>query len=348
MNERESSTELGSRPQLNAEKQTPGTPRTPTTAQLKLAAKAAEIKVIPHDDGPSGYLATCLVKCTLPHKDPGNVPVWTRKNGGENGETLVVQPGWDVKKSCSTGYPYGALPRLILIWMVSEAKIRKDRRIKLGDSFAEFARKLEIGDDSRGKRSMARNLQKQLQRLLKCHISFHRGLKGVYSEAGTLRAMEGYELENAAISSKNALWWDVRNPDGKAFFESWIELSPDFFAAIMKSAVPFRIEAISMLKSSALAIDLYILCCYLTEYIDSKKLKSHALTWEYLADQLGCHYASNRELSRKVRVAMRKVQAAYPTLRIKYMPHGGGMVVQRSPLAVKRRSERRTHSATAS
>lgn len=359
--------EIGSSLKLPAaipQTQTPAAPapaavKKPSKRKLKLVEKAASLKDL-DGDGKMRFLATYLVKCTLPHRDPGNVPVWTRKNAGGN-ETLVVQPGWDLEKGCSTGYPYGALPRLILIWMVTEAKRLNNPRIELGSSFAEFARTLEIDGDRGGKRSMAKNLQKQLRRLLSCHISFHRGLKGpkVYSEGGKLYATEGtegYELENAAIARKHALWWETGKPVltgptpvAKERPQCWIELSLDFFESITRSAVPFKLEAVSMLKGSPLELDLYVLCAYLAHYLQEKKLKKHLLTWKALSEQLGCQYADESELGRKVRAAMKHVKLAYPELRFQFVSGGldkggkarkGGMEILPSRLAVKLRSQR--------
>ncbi len=52
-----------------------------------------------------------LVLVTLPHKDPGDVPEWVRRNGNI---TLAVQPGYkddpqDSRRRVCIGYPYGSI-----------------------------------------------------------------------------------------------------------------------------------------------------------------------------------------------------------------------------------------------
>src|SRR5712691_474860 len=94
-------------------------------------------------------MARELVLVTLPHKDPGNVPRWTRRNGNI---TLAVQPGYkddpkDHRKSVCIGYPYGSIARLILYWIVTEARRTGDPRLELGKSLAEFMRKLGLKPD---------------------------------------------------------------------------------------------------------------------------------------------------------------------------------------------------------
>jgi hypothetical protein len=58
------------------------------------------------------------VQVTLPHRNPGDVPAWSRSNGSL---TMTVRPGWDHEKQKTLGYPYGSIPRLLLFWLTAEA-----------------------------------------------------------------------------------------------------------------------------------------------------------------------------------------------------------------------------------
>ena len=95
-------------------------------------------------------MARQLVQCTLPHTDPGNVPLWKRSCGEM---TLAIQPGIDIDTEKSIGYPYGTVPRLLLFWIITEAVQTKNRRIVLGRSLAEFMRALGFNPNGGGKRS---------------------------------------------------------------------------------------------------------------------------------------------------------------------------------------------------
>jgi hypothetical protein len=68
------------------------------------------------DDVERAYIARQLVQCTLPHSNPGDVPLWTRRNGNY---TLSLQQG--ARDGELIGYPYGVLPRLLMFWVVTEA-----------------------------------------------------------------------------------------------------------------------------------------------------------------------------------------------------------------------------------
>ena len=85
------------------------------------------------DDQNIGYLCSQLIMCTLPHSDPGPVPVWTRRDGMF---TLSIQAGFDRDGRCY-GLPYGSIPRLVLVWLISEA-VRKGPVVEVGYSLSDF------------------------------------------------------------------------------------------------------------------------------------------------------------------------------------------------------------------
>jgi hypothetical protein len=54
----------------------------PNSVAIKLAEAAAEIRAQPSPSpGDLAFMARQLVLANLPHRDPGNVPVWRRENG---------------------------------------------------------------------------------------------------------------------------------------------------------------------------------------------------------------------------------------------------------------------------
>ena len=68
--------------------------------KMKLISVAGDIRLDP-DKTESAFMARQLVQATLPHKNPGNVQIWSRTNGTL---TLSIQPGMDTKKKKSIGY----------------------------------------------------------------------------------------------------------------------------------------------------------------------------------------------------------------------------------------------------
>ena len=81
-----------------------------------------------------GFMAKMLVQTTLPHRaQPGNQ--YTRTDG-------------DVTLSITdlggAGLPYGAYPRLILVWMTTEALRTGERKLELGRSLSSFMGQLGL------------------------------------------------------------------------------------------------------------------------------------------------------------------------------------------------------------
>ena len=81
-----------------------------------------------------GFMAKMLVQTTLPHRaQPGKQ--YTRTDG-------------DVTLSITdlggAGLPYGAYPRLILVWMTTEALRTGERKLELGRSLSSFMAKLGL------------------------------------------------------------------------------------------------------------------------------------------------------------------------------------------------------------
>ena len=92
----------------------------------------------------AAYLARELVQASLPHSNPGDIPLWTRRNGDV---TLAIQPGINIRTGKSYGYPYGTIPRLLLFWITTEAVRIRSRRLELGHSLNGFMADLGLKRD---------------------------------------------------------------------------------------------------------------------------------------------------------------------------------------------------------
>jgi hypothetical protein len=283
-----------------------------TRQNVRLLDAAEAIRLDP-DKTEAAFIARQLVQATLPHKNPGDVPAWSRTNGNL---TLGIQPGWNFKKDKSVGYPYGTIPRLLLFWITTEAVKTKDRRIELGNSLTAFMKQLGLNPDNGGsgaKRSDARRLRDQMQRLFQAKISFHQ-----------TREEEGHSGDawlSMDVAPKGAFWWDEKHPDQSSLWDSWIQLGEDFYEAIVAAPVPVDIRALKALKRSPLALDLYAWATY-TAYRTHKSGQARALSWELLHEQLGGEYTNPKEFARNARLALRKVQTVYPALGLEFVKGG--------------------------
>jgi len=288
-----------------------------TRHQNKLLDAAQAIQLDP-DKTEAAFIARQLVQATLPHKNPGNVPLWKRTNGNL---TLAVQPGMNTRTEKSYGYPYGAIPRLLMFWMTTEAVRTNNPRLELGNSLASFMRQLGLDPSRGGPRSDARRLRDQMQRLFKATISFDQ----TREEGGR----KGEAWLDMKVAPEAVLWWDERYPEQPAFWGSWVELSPQFYRAITAAPVPVDMRALRALKRSPLALDLYAWATH-SAYRTQKTGQSRSISWQSLHEQLGGEYANLDEFARKARLALRKVQAVYPDLGLEY-EKGGVRVLPCNP-----------------
>ena len=261
-------------------------------------------------------LARPLVQATLPHRNPGDVPIWTRTNGAL---TLSIQPGYmtnpKTRQPHCVGYPYGSLPRLLLFWMNTEAVREKSRRLYLGKNLSEFLRELGLDYTRRGELSDARRLTEQMRRLFYSRITFE--YSNDYGE--TRLAME--------VAPKSQLWWNLKEPGQGVLWDSWIELGEDFHRAITEHTVPLDLRALRALKQSPLALDLYAWLLHRSFGVTEKGQPAF-VPWRSLMGQVGADYARLDNFTAKAKRALVEVQVAAGTGRLDFEEVNGGLMIR--------------------
>jgi hypothetical protein len=273
-----------------------------TPAQQKFLEAAAVIRLDPAN-ADAAFMARYLVQCTLPHSDPGNVPLWKRRNGNL---TLSIVPGTDRDTGQSTGFPYGSIPRLLLFWIVTEAKRAGSRRLELGNSLAEFICAVGLDPNTGGgKRGDAQRLRQQMVRLFRAIISFEVRVEDPHRHGQSWLDMQ--------VAPKGELWWDPKQPEQGTLWGSWIELGEDFYRAITASAVPLDTRALKALKRSPLALDLYAWAVY-KSWMANKNGVPQFVPWQGLMEQLGADYDPKRtdKFKTQVKAKLRKVSKVFP------------------------------------
>jgi hypothetical protein len=309
----------------------------PTAAQEKFLAGCEIIQQAPLDGEPA-FMARQLVQCTLPHSNPGDVPVWSRKNGNVS---LSLQPGFDENDQC-IGFPFGTLPRLLLFWMIREILRTNSRRLSLSgrddngkenSSLSAFMRELDLIPASAGGHG-ARRLKDQMRRLFNCRISFR-----VIEEKSDGHGERWLHME---VAPEGELWWDVKRPEQGSLWNSWIEVGEKFYQAVLQSPVPVDMRALRLLKTSALALDLYSWCVW--KAFEARRTgRKQSIAWKILMRQLGCEYGgkdSEKTFKKNAGAALRRVKNAYPMLKIG-KEIGGFSVLPSSGLAIVPRAARR-------
>jgi len=286
-------------------------PKVPSAAQRDLVEQGVSIFQETPSAQDAAFIARELVLASLPHSNPGDRPVWMRRNGDV---TLAIQPGINLETGRSFGYPYGIIPRLLLFWMTTEAIRRKTRRLELGSSLNGFLAELGLsGYTGRGKRGDAKRLREQMERLFRSRFSLER-LK-TDEEQSRKRWLD------MQVAPQGELWWSVRAPDQGALWGSWTELGELFYAALTSAPVPVDMRALRALKRSPLALDLYAWLTFQAFRAHYSRLPRFE-TWAQLHGHMGGEYADIDNFRKKVKAAMAKIRAVYTGLPLGRRPGG--------------------------
>ena len=245
--------------------------------------------------GALGFMARAMVQATLPHsKVEGNE--FTRVNG--HYKLSILAPS-------SIGLPYGAIPRLLLSWLTTEAVQTRQRELELGDSLSDFMRELDMVPTG-GRWGSITRLKSQTTRL------FASSITAIY-ESGP-----GVSIINQTVADQASFWWDAKTPDQAGLWKSTVTLSERFFNEVIDRPVPIDMRAIRALKKSPMALDVYTWLTYRASYLK----KPTIVPWSALALQFGSNYAELRFFKRAFLVELRKVVLVYGQVQVEALDHG--------------------------
>lgn len=266
-----------------------------------------------------GYMARVLVQATMPHSKPQGSE-FVRSNGTL--EVSIVSPE-------KIGLPYGSYPRLLLAWLSTEAVRTGSPTLFMGDSLSEFMRRLGLLPTG-GRWGTIPRLKEQADRLFGSSVIAYEARE----DAGARVRTRGSRI---SVADEWDLWWDpqrVADPGQGSLFQSWVKLTERFFQQVTDRPVPLDMRAISALKKSPLALDLYAWTTYRVSYLGRRT----EIPWEALEMQFGAGYADtpqgHRDFKKKLLGALRKVSTVYPALRAD--EGAKGLVLLPSPPHVRR------------
>jgi hypothetical protein len=243
--------------------------------------------------GALGFMSRLLIMVNLPYRNPGkDCKNWHRQNGNVS---IDVVTGYEDGRPI--GLPYGAYPRLILAYLVTQAVKTQSPNIYLGKSFARFLE--AIGVTKGGKQYKI--LHKQLERTLFASFSW------------TYRTDKQLSRTNIQVSSQSQFWWDEKGVEQQYLWESYIQLNHYFFKEILRNAVPLDLRTLATLKNSPLGLDLYMFIAWRTFNLE----KEIYISWESLEQQLGAQYSELKKFARDCRMHIRRIQSLQSGLNIK-------------------------------
>ena len=210
------------------------------------------------------FAARPLIQATLPHSRTAGTN-YVRRNGN-----LTLE----VRASADYGLPYGVIPRVLIIWMTSEACRKKSRTLEMGKNLSEFMRKLDIPIEGRA----IAQLKKQMDSLFTSVFYVRYNV----SEGG--RTGLGHELITPV---KNYICWDTpKDISQPNLFPNELTLFEDFYKDIISLPVPVDLRAIRGLRKSPMAVDIY-------EWLTLKNYyakRPTVIPWDALQFQFGAGY----------------------------------------------------------
>lgn len=258
-----------------------------------------------------GYLAKLFSQTSLPYQDPGDIPVWYRRNGAL---TLTVQPGMLIDaagNAKSLGYPYGTVPRLLLTWLSTEAVRTKSPELVLGASLTDFMRKLELTPTG-GKTGTITRLRRQMERLFQSTLS-------VRIDDGDPDHQAGAKL---SVASSYDLWWAKDSADQPSLMPSTVRLSYEFFQEVTSRPVPMDLGALRVLRRSPMRLDIYAWLTHRMSYLQ----RPTVISWDLLRLQFGSNLKDTKQgrsqFKRDFERHLQQVLAVYRDARVEILDTG--------------------------
>ncbi|EQL43562.1 hypothetical protein M770_31910 (plasmid) [Pseudomonas aeruginosa VRFPA03] len=102
--------------------------------------------------------------------------------------------------------------------------------------------------------------------------------------------------KQSRIAKRAFLFWNARDTEQPALWDSSITLSTDFFESLTHAPVPIRMEALQALKKSPLAMDIYTWLVYRMFSLNVATIKGGKrlaqVPWAGLMRQFGSGYAN--------------------------------------------------------
>lgn len=255
------------------------------------------------------FLHSALCAMSLPVRRPRDEAAPIIRQDGQY--TLAVTPRPVLRKvdgqqrMVVLGVPYGSLPRLVLIHIMTEAVRSRSRHIVLGSSFTDWMRRMGFRTVSYGPRGSATLIREQLDRLLACEWT-------IRWDNQTLAGNQEFAVKEIKLTND---YVGINGRQGS--FSREILLSEGFFEHLREHAVPLDENAIRQLRDSATALDLYTWLAYRLPRIN--KSRPTLLSWEQLAVHFGNEGNNIRKFRQTIRDAWdRHVSAVYPGAKVEF------------------------------
>lgn len=265
--------------------------------------------VMADEDQRIGITHAGFAMTALPHKAIQDT-VWMRQGGVVK---LRIESGVDADNRY-VGLPFGALARIILLYLQTEAVRTQSREIELGRSMNSWLNKMGVDNGGKGYRL----IREQSRRLSLCRLTFYR----LADEA--MLVTNGSFVRDALLPIRD----DVNQLN---FWREAIRLDEGFYQSLIDHPLPLREAAIREISHRSMAIDIYIWLAYRLHQLQ----RVTPVTWPALYAQFGAGFQRIRAFREKFKEPLALALSAYPEARVDV--EDGGIRLHPSPSPVSER-----------
>jgi hypothetical protein len=261
------------------------------------------------------FLHTVMCQVGLPRRKTdakvferhsGHVSIRLETGSLYNGKDWIEQP-----------LPYGTTPRLVMVHVSSEAIRTQSRRVEVGDSMRQFLTTLGMQTNG-GSSGGYTTLKRQIESLAACRLTL-----GMYAQGRVV-------TKKADPIERFEAWLQIDGPQ-RTLWPGVLELSQTFYDTLATHAVPLDYRALSALKHSALALDVYTWLAH--RLCRVRKPGGTKVSWDNLRDQFGQEYGDPKNFKREFKDILHQVRVVYPDARIDEIIGGIILHESRPPLA---------------
>jgi hypothetical protein len=265
----------------------------------------AAFEVMSDERAQIGIAHAGFAMAALPHKKTLD-SVWERDGGQVK---MLVESGLDSDKH-PIGVPYGAIARMILLYLQTQAVRTRSREVELGSSMNAWLTAMDIAIGGK----TYRLVREQARRISRCRLTFFR------------RTSNAELVTNGAFVRDAILPLDPGSPGQMPLWQERVRLDEGFYQSLIEHPLPLRETAIRQISNRSMAIDLYVWLAY----------RLHVLTgpievsWPALRRQFGETYGELRFFRRDVLPSLKLALAVYPEARVS-IDEKAGLTLYPSP-----------------
>lgn len=230
--------------------------------------------------------------------------------------SILIEAGkvWDGFSWVEQPLPYGAKPRLALLYINGQAIKTQSQEIDIGRSYADFCSKLGL---SKGGRAFY-ELKKQMTALAAARMTF--GFTQPEGIAST--------LDVKPIKRFDA--WITKEEKQPSLWPAVLHLDEEYLKSLIEHAVPLPFDTISSLRDSALSLDLLAFFARRLHTLERPVRVPYVL----FKEQFGQEYKDLKPFKAKFLKAVRDVKGTYTAASIEQVT--GGLLLKPSAPLVKK------------